>query len=29
VAEHGGQIYARSQPGKGATIFVELPIESP
>jgi PAS domain S-box-containing protein len=26
VAEHGGQIYARSQPGKGATIFVELPI---
>ncbi|MDH4269177.1 MAG: PAS domain S-box protein [Dehalococcoidia bacterium] len=26
VAEHGGQIYATSQPGKGATIFVELPI---
>jgi PAS domain S-box-containing protein len=26
VTEHGGQIYARSQPGKGATIFVELPI---
>jgi two-component system NtrC family sensor kinase len=28
VAEHGGQIYARSQLGKGATIFVELPIKS-
>jgi signal transduction histidine kinase len=26
VAEHGGQIYARSQQGKGATFFVELPI---
>jgi PAS domain S-box-containing protein len=26
VAEHGGQIYARSQPGKGTTLFVELPI---
>jgi two-component system NtrC family sensor kinase len=26
VTEHGGQIYVRSQPGKGATIFVELPI---
>jgi two-component system, NtrC family, sensor kinase len=26
VTEHGGQIYARNQPGKGATIFVELPI---
>jgi PAS domain S-box-containing protein len=26
VAEHGGQIYARSQSGKGATISVELPI---
>jgi PAS domain S-box-containing protein len=26
VTEHGGQIYAKSQPGKGATIFVELPI---
>lgn len=26
VAEHGGQIYARSQPGEGATIFIELPI---
>ncbi|MCJ7670285.1 MAG: PAS domain S-box protein [Dehalococcoidia bacterium] len=28
VTEHGGQIYARSQLGKGATIFVELPINS-
>jgi signal transduction histidine kinase len=28
VTEHGGQIYARSQPGKGATIFVELPVNS-
>jgi two-component system NtrC family sensor kinase len=26
VAAHGGQIYARSQPGKGATISIELPI---
>jgi PAS domain S-box-containing protein len=29
VAEHGGQIYAKSQPGKGATFVVELPIKSP
>jgi PAS domain S-box-containing protein len=28
VAEHGGQIYAKSQPGKGATLFIELPINS-
>jgi two-component system NtrC family sensor kinase len=28
VTEHGGQIYARSQPGKGATIFVELPLNN-
>jgi len=28
VSEHGGQIYAKSQPGKGATIVVELPIKS-
>jgi len=28
VTEHGGQIYAKSQQGKGATIFVELPINS-
>jgi len=26
VTEHGGQIYARNQRGKGATIVVELPI---
>jgi two-component system NtrC family sensor kinase len=26
VAEHGGQIYAKSQQGKGATFFIELPI---
>jgi len=26
VAEHGGQIYAASQPGKGATISIELSI---
>ena len=26
VTEHGGQIYVNSQLGKGATIFVELPI---
>ncbi len=28
VAEHGGQIYARSQVGKGTTIFIELPIRA-
>jgi PAS domain S-box-containing protein len=28
VSEHGGQIYARNQPGKGATIVVELPINN-
>jgi len=27
VTEHGGQIYVRSQLGKGATIFIELPID--
>jgi len=26
VTEHGGRIYARSKPRKGATFFVELPI---
>ena len=26
VTEHGGKIYARSKPGKGATFFVELPV---
>jgi PAS domain S-box-containing protein len=25
VTEHGGQIYATTQPGEGATIFIELP----
>jgi PAS domain S-box-containing protein len=28
VSEHGGQIYARNQRDKGATIFVELLIDS-
>jgi PAS domain S-box-containing protein len=28
VSEHGGQIYAKSQSGKGATISVELPFNS-
>jgi len=26
VSEHGGQIYAKSRPGEGTTIFVKLPI---
>jgi PAS domain S-box-containing protein len=26
VSEHGGQIYAKSQPSKGTTIVVELPV---
>jgi PAS domain S-box-containing protein len=25
VVQHGGRLYARSKPGKGATFFVELP----
>jgi PAS domain S-box-containing protein len=29
VAEHGGQIYAKSQLGQGATIVIELPMKSP
>jgi len=28
VTEHGGQIYVRSQLGKGTTIFIELPVEN-
>jgi len=28
VVEHHGQIYAKSQLGKGTTIFIELPINS-
>jgi two-component system NtrC family sensor kinase len=28
VNEHGGQIYVKSQLGKGATIFIELPIKN-
>ena len=26
VTEHGGRIYARGKPGKGAIFFVELPV---
>ena len=28
VTKHGGRIYAKTKPGKGATFFVELPIVS-
>lgn len=28
VTEHNGKIYARSEPGKGATFIVELPVTS-
>jgi PAS domain S-box-containing protein len=28
VTEHGGQIYVRSQLGRGTTVFIELPINS-
>ncbi|MFW6105631.1 MAG: PAS domain S-box protein [Chloroflexota bacterium] len=28
VTEHGGQIYVRSQLGKGTTIFIDLPIKN-
>lgn len=27
ITEHGGKIYAESEPGKGATFIVELPIK--
>ncbi len=26
IQEHGGQLYAQSQPGQGATFIIELPI---
>lgn len=26
ITEHGGKLYAKSTPGKGATFFVELPL---
>ncbi|MBA7563179.1 Adaptive-response sensory-kinase SasA [subsurface metagenome] len=26
ISEHGGRMYAKSKPGKGATFFVELPL---
>jgi signal transduction histidine kinase len=29
VTEHGGKIYVRSKPGKGATFVVELPLSPP
>jgi two-component system NtrC family sensor kinase len=29
ITEHGGRIYAKSKPGKGATFFVELPLLAP
>ena len=28
VTEHGGKLYAKSKPGKGATFFVDLPIST-
>ena len=29
VQEHGGKIWAQSEPGKGATFVIDLPISSP
>ena len=29
VTAHGGGIYAESEPGKGATFVVELPVPTP
>jgi signal transduction histidine kinase len=26
VTEHGGRIYAKSQPGKGTTLIVKFPL---
>jgi signal transduction histidine kinase len=28
IEEHGGNIFAKSKPGHGATFFIELPVSS-